>query len=1383
MNFFSPTSVNNFNPGRLIRTYPLRIPAYPPTANKANLLRFTALLAGSFLTSLFLFFNSVIAQAPEPEPGFLAGQPESIITSPEPGLLFYLSGENGTTVDFAAGGQTLPNFIRGVSAIPDGAIGQGLQAEDDQLLSYWAPGNIYAQRGTLSFFWRSRYPLGPTEIPIFRVAYADHSSWDMKWLRIDYNGSGIDAFVTDIGLTRTRVSHFMDEFPGPDEWIHIALSWDETVGIRLYINGELVEESTVTGKVYDSGLDQFGPHSRLISPYQVQSAYNRQRGGDLDELRIYDRMLSDDNISALARGDIPRQIPDLQRDLSDRRWRDAWWTRHGWNRPNEAPPLLASGHTSVRKVEIHDAIDIKRWYWKANDGIRETTWPAAYNMSRLPGRFDYFVLPDWDAYSLSGQTIRFHMPEDEPWNHIEMWGKAWGQLTHESEHPYDHTFAVRSQQQVKSYHRLDESINGGVIRFDNALIEEPIGSFMAYQVGDESAPQGTARRSFSLQPAGSLASGISEISEEASLERIVSFILGRYPADERLMMLGLFDDANNPDAGNPDVNNRNEIGRPSTDQTTSNRGAIDQTSTNLTTSNRGAINRATGNQSRMETTIADTAAPSEHSMPFIHVLIPYEHVDDAGLDGILLELPALHVQPTHNGTIPVNIRVKDPLWEMRDLLDFSFSLEPGESYSLWLDTRDRILPEGRGLYVTLAGAGADFTPQALKGARLTMIYNREEAALAEHEPDRFTQMRDVHAHNTEENPRSPRFNNYNRFYADMEDLLRVSPDHWLGQAYRYWVSRDVSDRPEFDIPEAPDGVPEWAHLQIEYLRQLERIAMYFIDERQIRNGEFGGGLNDDGKFTFFFPGLAYSGVQPDKILESLLLHMEAYYDQERDPYDAPLKQRTLPMYTNGLATIQTDELHIYEEGTQVVGQLQLLDFADPLHFNRGMETAKRLLEDITQISPDGHRRFRSRYYSGTRIAKEDPWQWSVANSYIILHTAWMIGRHNGHPEIHRLFIELADGLLENYTDEGLYTETHFETGEYRGNPGMGAWFQAAAAQIFKVAHDFSGDEKYRKPIAEWLKQDWEFDENALEELYTERLKDRGVREYISTEGSIWIDRVPIRNTAWLQEHRLGGVAVQSASSSYPRHLASWEFQKPATYENLAVFIPPGESDRFDVIAYNLDPEHVVETNMSLWEIDPGQWRIRTVRNPDGSLPDEHFSDRGNLGGSIPADIHSGGTAVSEQQIYLERGVTIPVAFEPKGYTVIQLERIEPADTGYWERVDLGIGRRDVRIEDDQLQVRVHNLGAFDTPVTRLALMDETGRELISAPVPSLEAPLDLVPRWVDVELRVPSGIDVNKTYVELDPDEEIPMITRKNNRVSLIHAADRTYFRRKHLGW
>ena len=157
----------------------------------------------------------------------------------EPGLLFYVSGDHGTTADVAAEGTAKPTFDYQVTPVADGAHGAALSCGDLQRLAWRAPGNIYAQRGTLAFFWRSRYPAGPTEFPVFRVGYADHSSWDMVWLRIDYNGHGFDAFVTDASLSRTRVSVTLPEFPQPAEWTHLTLAWDETRGIRFYVNGRL----------------------------------------------------------------------------------------------------------------------------------------------------------------------------------------------------------------------------------------------------------------------------------------------------------------------------------------------------------------------------------------------------------------------------------------------------------------------------------------------------------------------------------------------------------------------------------------------------------------------------------------------------------------------------------------------------------------------------------------------------------------------------------------------------------------------------------------------------------------------------------------------------------------------------------------------------------------------------------------------------------------------------------------------------------------------------------------------------------------------------------------------------------------------------------------
>ena len=129
----------------------------------------------------------------------------------------------------------------------------------------------------------------------------------------------------------------------------------------------------------------------------------------------------------------------------------------------------------------------------------------------------------------------------------------------------------------------------------------------------------------------------------------------------------------------------------------------------------------------------------------------------------------------------------------------------------------------------------------------------------------------------EESVNSRRLNLFNRFDADITDLLRVDPQNDLGR--KYWHEKNMEQaRPPFTLPQAPAGVPQWAFLQVEDLGYLKRLINWYIDNRQISNGEFGGGLSDDSDFTEWWPGLAMMGSTPDKIKASLGKEMDAMYD-------------------------------------------------------------------------------------------------------------------------------------------------------------------------------------------------------------------------------------------------------------------------------------------------------------------------------------------------------------------------------------------------------------------------------------------------------------------------------------------------------------------------
>ena len=779
------------------------------------------------------------------------------------GLLFRASADKSLTADVAAG-DPVPNFRSGVDIVADGAIGGAARWADDGYVAWKAPGNMRSQRGTLSFFWRPREPLGEAPFAIFRAGFADHTSWDMAFLRIDWNGHGFDAFVTDANMSRVRVSWTIGAVPTATAWKHIAFAWDETSGVRLYVDGKLVARKDQIADL-DSGLDQFGLAGRVMSPHQVQSRYHFMRGSDLDEIRVYDRMLSAADVAALAEKREP--APAASPDASARR--GAWLHRYGWDRT--LPPLLDAPVTTVRKVEFANAKDLKEWMWKGVDGIAETTWPGVYNRSKLPGRDDYFELPDWNVYVEGGKRYDLTVPPGELFNRVEIRGAAYGSLLWDGK-----PVARRAKGVVRSVDALAER-KGGTLSFVNTMQEQPIQELWAYDVQAGAEPAGSFKLSYTVDSAAS--------TRIASLGGLETFIAGRYAPDERSTVVAL------PSAGI-----------------------------------KAAVGAAAAGGD-------GPAAQLRAGLPIVHILLPaslgdaypdkplarafdygWQNLHD-GLDGIALDLPALK----GSGPIALDIRVKDPIWPARDMIDLSVSVKPGEARTLWLDLRDRILSNDS-LYLSIAASAPDFDAAALNGAKIRLVFKDRAAALPEHIADRLNQVKDNWGFLVEEHTASKREALYARVFGDITDLLRVDPENVL--ARQYWA--DIDYRPEnmpaFSQPTPPAGVPLWAFRQLEDLKLTKQFVDWWIDKRQVPYGDFGGGISDDTDLTQQWPGLALMGVEPDKINASLRALSDASYKNG--------------MRVNGLGYITTDELHAYEEGLNSDAERLYLNWGEPIAVER-----------------------------------------------------------------------------------------------------------------------------------------------------------------------------------------------------------------------------------------------------------------------------------------------------------------------------------------------------------------------------------------------------------------------------------------------------------------
>ena len=895
------------------------------------------------------------------------------------GLLFRASGDNGGTAERAQG-DAIPNFQSKVTTTPDGAIGGAFRWEDDGYLAWTAPGNIQAQRGTLSFFWRARQPVGEAPFAIFRVGFADHTSWDMAFLRIDWNGHGFDAFVTDNNLARERVSFKMPELPAANAWHHIAFAWDEGVGVRLYVDGK--EAARKDGKAdLDSGLDQFGLAGRIIAPHQVQSRYSFMRGSDVDEIRIYDRMLDSAGIAALAAKSEPAASPAP--DASDKR--AEWLHRYGWDRAS--PPVLDDKATTIRKVEFADTKDLKEWMWKGVDGIPETTWPGVYNRSKLPGRDDYFELPDWNVYTEGGKTYTLTVPANERVNRVEIRGAAYGTLDYADDGKGFRTLATRPQGVVRSVESFAAQ-TGGTLRFVNKMQEQPIQEIWAYDVREGKEPLGSFKLSYTVNSRAA--------PNLAALDALNRFIAGRYAPDERNTVIGIPPGA-------------------------------------------GAAAPGAGSASA-----TGAAAHVEGAMPIVHVLIPsgfgdaypgkplarawnygWENIRD-GLDGIALDIPALKATPGKDGLIPLNIRVKDPIWPGRDMIDVSVSVRPGEARTLWLDLRDRILTNDS-LYLTVASAAPDFGPDSLDGMAIRLVFKDRAAALPEHVADRFNQVKDNWGFLVEEHTASKRAGLYRRVFADVSDLLRVDPDNVEGR--RYWADISYADykMPAFDQPQAPAGVPLWAFRQLEDLKYVRRFVNWWIDNRQVAYGDFGGGISDDTDLTQQWPGLALMGVDPDKVNASLRALSDSVY--------------TNGMRTNGLGTITTDELHAYEEGLNSDAERLYLNWGEPKALERLMATAKAL-QGVILKNPAGHMHFATNWYGGRKMYREGPWEWQKPYSFTVMHAPVLVGLYNDNPVAQGLVTGVIDGWMAHgkQDSKGVWSypnEINWRTDAERAGDGGG----------------------------------------------------------------------------------------------------------------------------------------------------------------------------------------------------------------------------------------------------------------------------------------------------------------------------------------------------------
>lgn len=149
--------------------------------------------------------------------------------------------------------------------------------------------------------------------------------------------------------------------------------------------------------------------------------------------------------------------------------------------------------------------------------------------------------------------------------------------------------------------------------------------------------------------------------------------------------------------------------------------------------------------------------------------------------------------------------------------------------------------------------------------------------------------------------------------------------------------------------------PLWSQKQLQALQRLRGIVHYWVKERQASNGELGGKLGDDVEALRFWHPLIYTG---DAIAQKgwVKLADGVWHSQQVE---------------QGYARYMDDVEHA-SEFVSDTAPLLLVASEDTAYHRRTRYTLAHFLERWTQLSPQGHRLFKSAWYSATELDEKPP---------------------------------------------------------------------------------------------------------------------------------------------------------------------------------------------------------------------------------------------------------------------------------------------------------------------------------------------------------------------------------------------------------------------------
>ena len=1050
---------------------------------------------------------------------------------------------------------------------------------------------------------------------------------------------------------------------------------------------------------------------------QALTPYHRQgneRRAYVDEFRIFQEALSAGAIANLSQLGAGRAGRHPSAKQVDSELRSGHWAdRFGWNHPEAILPLTAP--ISVRSLRVLSARDLKRSSPAAVDGFAESSWP-----------------PPIEGYPQEGRALRLEV-EEKPFNHLRLRGNLKGEIYAGKESHQRRLWDLSSERGGETVKPLEAPLTVPWIRVERQSGQVRELSLLSIQDGPLDETE-TAER-------GSL-----------TYRLLPSELAADLPGQSARQVRSFF-------------------------------GLRTELRTGYLPGDREAW----------------VAVPKERYQP---PSTPLKSSPRLGLRHIFLPpflshtvVRAIRIRMGGSGkSAPMDPRVrwtvKDPILPQRDLIFLDFRLSAEKPAEIELDLGDRFVPAGQPLWMTVASDQIDFSREHLQNAEIEVRSATQwrlpanPASQSDLFAGRFLSIRQGLRKLTRHvDWMSMDFTSARRHFSSVdetsrlvEEVLQSRPKDPMALSFRGLLQPD-STPPEYrETRPSPPAFPQWAVQQKRLVDHFRHIAQWWIDNRQIQDGVFGGGIDGDTRLAAHWPGIALMDGPAPRLKESLVALMEAC-----------LRQGSLE---KGLNREIRPPRQAYQAGLNLAPMLALLDYGNPRWIEMLMQTSRHL-DRLTAINAAGHRHFQSSRVSATESVRQGVYAREEAWSPLLWHAALTLAEYNRSPILVRKLKEYAAARLDHWKKDRypqLSLAIHFPTDNAlsRGLPGppmldlMWGVFRATGDpaylwpldRLVEAGHtdtaqttsgrwqpflrEASGPGPFLKLLpklnlwnrhlhfreTELLARQYAYEatgkKSYLLDYQAALLKHLEQNRLLFTEAELDPAGVFIPHRA-TQRARLGGVA-HANHQIYAGHALSWE----NTRGQVAALVSLAKPDALEVTVFNLG-ETLRDVQLRVWRLENGTYEVTEGRdvNNDGQV---------DLG-------------LNRRVLRLKRHSSIPLTLRGGKATIISVEQKQKG-TPIWQLPDLAMGPQDFRYDAgaDRGEVTLHNLGSASSGPFKLQIRNAKAAVIFERQVSSLPALVDLHPKTTVVSL---SGLQAAggtpRLHLRILPGPEVEEITAVNN--------------------